>query len=171
VAILTEEALYGFATGGTFDAGFATGEEDAGREALEVVLEGAMNGLVEVVDVEDEWGVGCRGRGSDGAGEGAEVGDVGVTADLGKDAGVGVAGEVGGHDGDGTAEETEGRGRHALVFDFEKGRDATLLSFAEEIGGRVRAGGGGEVSVGTASELLTGAKTEGETVGVRQSCG
>jgi hypothetical protein len=35
----------------------------------------------------------------------------------------------------------------------------------------VRAGGGGEVSVGAASELLTGAKTEGETVGVQQSCG
>ncbi len=140
--VLMKEALDGFATRGTLDAGFATCEEDAGGEALEVVLEGAMDGLIEVIDVEDERSVRGGGGGGNRAGEGPEIGDVSVAADLGKDAGVGVAGEVGGHDGDGATEEAEGRDGHALVLDLEEGWDAALFSFAEEVGGGVGAGGG-----------------------------
>jgi hypothetical protein len=84
-----------------FGAGLAAGEDEAGGHALDVPLEGAADGLVEVVDVEDEAAV--------GRGEGAEVADVGVAAELGEDAGVGAEREIVGHDRDGSAEEAEGR--------------------------------------------------------------
>ena len=64
---------------------------------------GPADGLVEVVDVEDEAAV--------GRGEGAEVADVRVAAELGVDAGVGAEREIVGHDGHGSAEEAEGRER------------------------------------------------------------
>ena len=82
-----------------------------GGETFDIELEGAAEGLVEVVDVEGEVAV--------GRGEGAEVGDVGVAAELRNEAGVGMAGEVGGHHGHGAAEEAEGAGGHALVLDLE----------------------------------------------------
>lgn len=63
-------------------------------------FEGAWDGFVEIVEVEDELAV--RG------GKGAEVLDVGVAAELDKEGRVGEAGEVSGHDGDGAAEEGEG---------------------------------------------------------------
>ena len=88
-------------SGAFFGAGLAPGEDEAGGHALDVPLEGAADGLVEVVDVEDEAAV--------GRGEGAEVADVGVAAELGEDAGVGAEREVAGHDGNGAAKEAEGR--------------------------------------------------------------
>ena len=62
-------------------SGLAPGQDEAGGEAFDVPLEGAEGGLVEVVDVEDEAAV--------GAGEGAEVANMGVAAELAADAGVG----------------------------------------------------------------------------------
>ncbi len=56
------------------EAALAAGHDDARREALQVPLPGAGQGLVEVVDVED---LGARGRGV-----GAEVREVGVAAEL-----------------------------------------------------------------------------------------
>ena len=52
----------GVAAGGALEAGCAAGEDEAGGEALDVVLEGAADGFVEVVDVEDEAAVGRRRR-------------------------------------------------------------------------------------------------------------
>ena len=69
----------------------AAGHLEAGREALEVPLEGAGEGLVEVVDVEDQRAL--------GSGEAAEVGEVGVAAELDVEAGRRRGGEVGGHQG------------------------------------------------------------------------
>ena len=91
---------------------FTPGEHQAGGDAFQIPLEGAADGFVEIVDVEDESSVGC--------GEGAEVADVGVAADLVDDAGVGQEREVRGHDGHGATEESEGRGKHALVLERDE---------------------------------------------------
>src|SRR5271163_762532 len=79
VAVLGEEDGGGLVAADFAGAGFAAGEDEAGGHALDVPLEGAGDGLIEVVDVEDEAAV--------GAGEGAEVADVGVAAELGVEAG------------------------------------------------------------------------------------
>ena len=92
-AVLLGEVADGIAARCSLEAGCAAGEDEAGGEALDVVLEGTADGFVKVVDVEDEAAI--------ESGKGAEVEDVGVAAELGGDAGVGVAGEVGCHDGDG----------------------------------------------------------------------
>jgi hypothetical protein len=110
-AVLLREVAHGIAAGDALDAGFPAGKDEAGGETLDVVLEGTADGLVEVIDVEDQAAV--------EGGVGSEVEDVGVAAELGGDAGVGMAGEVGGHDGDGAAKEAEGAGGHALVLDGE----------------------------------------------------
>ncbi len=94
----------------------ASGEHKAGGKPLQVPLEGTADGLIEVVDVEDEAAV--------GRGECAEVADVGVSADLINDAGVGQGGEIGGHDGDGSAKVAEGRREHAFVLEGDELRDA-----------------------------------------------
>ena len=99
---------------------------------LDVPLEGAADGLVEVVDVEDEAGV--------DAGEGAEVADVGVTAELGVDARVGPERQVGGHDRRSSAEEAEGRGGHAVVLDGDEGGNTAAHGVGEEL---ERVGGAG----------------------------
>ena len=99
-AVAGQEGAGGVMAGTVLGAGFATGEDEAGGHALDVPLEGAADGLVEVVDVEDEAAV--------GRGEGAEVADVGVAAELGVDAGVGAEGEIAGHDGHRSAKESEG---------------------------------------------------------------
>ncbi len=69
--------------------------------ALQVPLEGAADGFVEVVDVEDEAAV--------GRGKSAEVAHMGVAAELADDAGGGQHGQVGGHDRHGAAKVAEGR--------------------------------------------------------------
>ena len=66
-------------------------------------------GLVEVVDVEHE--IALRG------GEAAEVGEVGVTAQLDPDARLGHGGQVCGHGKGGPPEIGEGRSGHATVAD------------------------------------------------------
>jgi len=81
-AIALEEGSRGVAAEAVFCACLASGEDEAYGEALDVPLEWAANGLVEVVDVEDEAAI--------GRGEGSEVADVRVAAELGEDAGVGA---------------------------------------------------------------------------------
>src|SRR6202789_900778 len=162
-AVLVGEVEDGVATGGAPDTGFPAGEDEAGGETLDVVLEGATDGFVEVVDVEDEAAV--------GGSEGAEVENVGVAAELGGDAGVGMAGEVGGHDGDGTAKEAEGAGNHALILDGDEVGDAAAHGGAEDGEGIVGAGCEPEVGVGAAGELLARAKAEGLAIGVGEWSG
>ncbi len=85
-------------------SGFAAGEDERSGHALQVPLEGAADGFVEVVDVEDEAAVGC--------GEGAEVAHMRVAAELRFDAGIGQDGQVGGHHRRGAAKVAEGRLGH-----------------------------------------------------------
>ena len=115
---------HGVAARGTFHAGFPAGEDEARGEAFDVVLEGATDGFIEVVDVEDEAAV----EGS----VGSEVEDVRVAAELGGDAGVGMAGEIRGHDRHGSTKEAEGAGDHALILDGNEPGDATLHGLAQE---------------------------------------
>ena len=100
-AVAFGEVEHGFFAGGALDAGLSPGEDERAGEALEVPLKGTADGLVEVIDVEEQ-------AAADGAGVGAEVFDVGVAAELGEQPGVGVGGEIGSHDGHGSAEEAEG---------------------------------------------------------------
>ncbi len=65
--------------GGIVERPAAGGDLEAGRQALEVPLERAGEGLVEVVDVEDELAL--------GRGEPPEVGQMGVAAQLHLEAG------------------------------------------------------------------------------------
>jgi hypothetical protein len=99
-AIARQEGKCGVAAVAALRACLAAGEDEAGGHALDVPLERAADGLVEVVNVEEEVTV--------GRGEGAEVADVRVAAELGEDAGVLAEREIVGHDGHGAAEEAEG---------------------------------------------------------------
>jgi hypothetical protein len=83
-AVAFGEVQHGLLAGGPLDGGLAPGEEERGGEAFEVPLEGAGDGLVEVIDVEEQTAV-------ERAGIGAEVFHVGVAAELGEQAGVGWA--------------------------------------------------------------------------------
>jgi len=152
-AVLRDELMYGGVAGSTADAGFAAGEDNGRGQALDVPLEGAADGFVEVVDVEDEAAVrACVG---------AEVEDMGVSAELGEQAGVGLAGEIGGHDGHGPSIEAKGRGRHARVLDGKQRLDAGALNGEEEIERIGRAGSDVESSVGLAGDLMPSMQAEG----------
>jgi len=162
-AIAGGEGFDGLVADAALDAGGEASEEEAGGEALDVPLKGALDGFVEVVDVEDEAAV--------ERGVGAEVEDVGVAAELGGDAGVWMAGEVGGHDGHGTAEESEGRGGHAFMLDLDEARQATAFGFLEQVERVLRAGFVVEFAVGAAGDLLASTDAEGVALGVVEGCG
>ncbi len=126
-AVIGEERERGFDAQAALGAGVVAGEDEAGGHAFDVPLEGAADGLVEVVEVEDEAAV--------GGGEGAEVADVGVAAELGMDAGVGAEREVVRHHGNRAAEVSEGRKRHAIGLDADEGGDATAHGLGEQLQG------------------------------------
>ena len=98
------------------EAAVATGHREAGHQPLHVPLERSRQGLVEVVDAEDQPPV--------RRGEHAEVRQVRVTAELHVEPGAGRAGEVGGHRVGRAAEERERRDQHAAVADRHQLRDA-----------------------------------------------
>ena len=68
-----------------------------------------MNGLIEIVQVEDQLAV--------RRGERAQVLHVRIAAQLSVEAGVGQSRQVGCHDGDCASKESERRQAHASVFD------------------------------------------------------
>jgi hypothetical protein len=84
---------------GPGQAAIAAEDRQAGGQPLDVPLPRAGQGLVEVVDVEDQ--------GPFGRPEATEVAQVGVAAQLHPQPGIGGGGEVGGHHGSGAAEERE----------------------------------------------------------------
>ena len=93
------------------------GDDDARGQALDVPLERPGKRLVEVVDIEHQRSL---GRCVD-----AEVGQVGVTAQLDAEARPGCRGEVRRHDRGGTPIEGEGAGQHPPVADGDELRDAS----------------------------------------------
>ncbi len=105
-------------------ARLAAGQDEGRGHALHVPLEGAADGFIEIVDVEDEAAV--------GRGEGAEVAHVGIAAELRVDAGVGKHGEVGSHDRRGAAEVAEGRLRHELMLELKQRGNASPLDALQQ---------------------------------------
>ena len=128
-SVVVDAQLGGLARRGVLVAGFAPGKHQRGGHALQVPLEGSADGLIEVVDVEDEAAV--------GRGKCAQVADVGIAADLGEDAGIGQAAQVGGHHGNGAAEIAEGRLGHELPLELDQRRDAAAGGMLEEFDRRL----------------------------------
>ena len=90
----------------------APGQHQRSGHALQIPLEGAADGFVEVVDVEDQPAI--------GRGEGAEVAHMRVAAELADDAGGGQLREVSGHHRRRAAKVAEGRLGHQLVFELDE---------------------------------------------------
>jgi hypothetical protein len=119
---------------GLGEAVVASGDGEAGRQPLDVVLERPRQGLVEVVEVEQQPPL--------GRGEDPEVGEVGVAAQLDGEAGRGRAGQVGGHDLGRAPVEGERRDQHAAVPDRHQVRltGQVLLGQQRHRSGRPGAG-------------------------------
>lgn len=136
----------------------AGGHGDARGEPFDVPLEGAGEGLVEVVEVEVE------GEGAFRGGVQAEVEQVGVAAELHGEAGVGLGGEIGGHHGGRAAQEGEGGGGHPAVADRQQLREpvaALPFQYGDGVGavdGRDPdgVGGTGDEFAGGAAALRSG---------------
>ena len=103
---------------------------EARGQALDVPLERPGMGLVEVVDVEHEVAL--------GRGEPAEVDQVGVAAELHRQAAVRVGRQVGGQHVGRAPVERERRRRHAAVTDRDEVGHAGALLLLEQLD-RVRA--------------------------------
>ena len=95
-------------------AGFPPGQDDAGCQTLKVPLKGPPDGFIEVVDVEHQPPIGRR--------VGAQVANMGVAAELGKDPGMGQHRQVRSHDRNRAAKKTKGRSRHPLPLDRQQRR-------------------------------------------------
>ena len=154
----------GVAAGGVLCAGFAAGEDEAGGHALDVPLEWAADGLVEVVDVEDETAV--------GRGEGAEVAYVGVAAELGKQSGVGAERERS-EAMMGTAPRKKPKGDAAMRSYLMEARsgDAAADGVGEELERVGGAGAGLPAGVVGAAHVLAVGLAEGEALAEGQGDG
>src|SRR5205807_823624 len=88
---------------------FTPGEHDAGGHSLNVPLPWTAEGLIEIIHIEDDLGV--------GRGEKAEVVYMSVASQLHFYPGVLGGRQVSGHDFHSPAKKREQRERHALKFD------------------------------------------------------
>ena len=124
-AIAIEQAGGSFACDRRLCVGGLAGEENGGGETLQVPLEWATDGLVEVVNVEDELSV--------DPGVSAEIPEVGIAAELGNDAGMRQEREVVCHDRNSATEEAERGCGHQLEAKREEALQATLHGAAKQI--------------------------------------
>ena len=129
LAVLARGRLYDRPAGRIVEAAIASGDGQARREPFHIPLERAWQGLVEVVDAEDEPPV--------GRGEHPEVGQMRVAAELNEQSGPGTVGEVRRHNVGRPAEERERRHKHASVSDRHELRQARLRLLLEQ-GDRIR---------------------------------
>ena len=109
------------------EAVVATGDDEARRKALQVVLERARQGLVEVVEVEQQRAFGRR--------EHTKVQEVRIPAELHVEAGARRVLQVGGHHLRRAAVEREGRHHHATVPHRDEIRLAERVLFLEHADG------------------------------------
>jgi hypothetical protein len=105
-------------------APLASGDRNARDQPLDVPLERARAGLVEVVAVEDEFPVRRR--------KDAEVREVRVAAELDGEASVRRRRQIGRHHRRRSAEESKGRGEHPRVADRNQLRHAALVLAGED---------------------------------------
>jgi hypothetical protein len=138
--------LHGLSRGAFLVPGCAARHHQRSGHALQVPLERSANGLVEVVDVEDQTAVGC--------GKGAQVAHMRVAAELGCKAGVGQHGQVRGHHRNCAAKEAEGRVGHELILELDERGNAALHRPRQQIESRRLARLGRECVVFLAAYLL-----------------
>ena len=101
------------------------GDDDAGRESLDVPLPGSRQSFVEVVDVEED--VALR------RGEAAEIHKVSVAAGLHAKSGGWGRRQIGRHDRGRAAIEGERRLGHAAEADRDQFRDAAFVGLAQKL--------------------------------------
>jgi hypothetical protein len=130
---------------GLLVAGFTAGDDQRGGHALQIPLEGAADGLVEVVDVEDQPAV--------GGGIGSQVAHVGVAAELDCEAGRGQQPQVGGHHRHRAAKVAEGRLGHEFVLELDERGNAAAHRTGQQIKGGSRPRLGFEAVVLVAAHL------------------
>ncbi len=144
---------------GDREVAVATRDLEACRKALHVPLERPRQRLVEVVDVEHE--------GALGGGEAAEVGEMGVAAQLDLEARARRRREVGGHDRRRAPVERERRREHPAVADRQElghARHALLLEDPHRfpVRGRLKCSVAGSGNGFSRSPALCGALGVGE---------
>ena len=102
-----------------------SGDDNAGREPLDVPLPGSRQGFVEIVDVEEN--VALR------RGETAEIHQVSVAAGLHAKSGRRGRRQIGRHDRGRAAIEGERRLGHAGEADRDQFRDAAFVGLAQKL--------------------------------------
>ena len=100
------------------------GEHEGGDEALEIPFPWGRQGLVEIVDVEQN--IALR------RGEAPEIHQVAIAAGLHMDAGDRGLGEIRRHDRRGAAIEGEGRLEHSAITDRQQPGHAALVRSAQD---------------------------------------
>jgi hypothetical protein len=118
----SDDGPRGFAFGQPY---MAPGQDDAGGQPLEIPLPWRRQGLVEVVDVENDLPLGC--------GEAAEVRQMRVAAGLDPDSGGGGGGEIRRHHVRRAAIEREGRLHHPAEPDGYQARHPAGVRFVEQV--------------------------------------
>ncbi len=113
-AIASQQYGGRLSTGRALATGFAARQDDTGRQPLHVPLKWPADGFVEVVNVEHQPAI--------GRGVGAQIANMCISAQLGKDAGIRQHRQVGGHHRNGPAKKTKRRSRHSLPLDREQRR-------------------------------------------------
>ena len=103
----------------------ASGDDDAGRESLDVPLPGSGQGFVEIVDVEED--VALR------RGEAAEIHKVSVAAGLYAKSGRRGRRQIGRHDRGCAAIKGERRLGHASEADRDQLRDSAFVGLAQKL--------------------------------------
>ena len=100
------------------------GDDDAGPQPLDVPLPRGQQGLVEIVDIEEDVAFRC--------GEAAEIHEVSVAAGLHVKSGGEGRCEVGRHDRSRAAIEGERRLRHTPEADRDKLRNPAFIGLLQE---------------------------------------
>ena len=101
------------------------GDDDAGRQPLDVPLPWRRQGLVEIIDVEED--VALR------RGKAAEIHEVGVAARLHAKSGGRTRSEIGRHDGGRAAIKGERRLRHAPEADRDQLRNPVFIGLVQKL--------------------------------------
>ena len=135
-------------------------DHEAGREPLDVPLERAWEGLVEVAQVEHQ--VALRRRPE------AEVEDVCIPAELHRQSAVRPRGEISGHHRRGAAVIVPGRLRHPLMSDRDQVGHADLVLGDDRLERVVAARGLGPASVGATGDPLAGCLAARVALGARR---
>ena len=103
------------------------GDNQAGRQALDVPLPWRRQSFVEIIDVEENVALWSS--------ETAEIHEVSVAAGLHADPGCRGRSQIGGHQGGRAPIEGEGRLGHSPETDRDQPRDAPFVGLSEEING------------------------------------